>query len=83
LLRLLKSLLDPVDYNLRRLNLFAVVFKPRKPDVDKFVAKQLIGGERKQYLKFLNGQEKLAGGRLVPDFFEFLDFLLEELILVV
>jgi hypothetical protein len=69
-LRLQKSFLDPADYSLRGLNLFAVSFKPRKPDIDKFIAKQLIGGKRKQYAKVLNGQlqGKLFCSRLVPDF---------------
>ena len=46
LLRLLKSLLDPADHSFRGLDLFAVLFKTGNPDVDKFVAKQLIRGER-------------------------------------
>ena len=46
LLRPLKPLLDPANHSLRRLDLFAVLFKARNSDVDKFVAKQLIGGER-------------------------------------
>ena len=70
LLRLVKPLFDPADYSLRGLNLFAILFIPRNPDVDKFVAKQLIGGEREQYPKFLNGQLQGTrfGDRLVPDF---------------
>jgi len=75
LLRLSKSLLDPADHSFCGLDLFAVSFKPRHPGVDEFVAEQLIGGERQQYLKFLNGQlhGKVFGVRLMPDFFESLD----------
>ena len=56
LVRLVKSLLEPVNHRFCGLNLFAVLFKPRHPGVDEFVAKQLIGSERQQHLKFLNGQ---------------------------
>lgn len=56
LLHLLKSLLDPADYSLRRANLFDIFVEPRHLDVDEFVMKQLIGGERQQHLKFVDGQ---------------------------
>jgi hypothetical protein len=75
LLCLSKSLLNPADQSFCGLDIFAVSFKPRHPDVDEFVAEQLIGGETQQYLKFLNGQlhGMLFGVRFMPDFFASLD----------
>jgi hypothetical protein len=76
-----KSLLDSVDNGLCGLKLLTVLFKARHPDVNELVAEQLIGGERQQHLKFLNGQlqARLSGIRFVPDFLSSLICTLEEL----
>jgi hypothetical protein len=64
-LRLQKSFFEPADHSLCRPKLFAVLLEPRNPGVDKFVSEQLIGSERQQYLKFLDGQLQLFDSRLV------------------
>jgi hypothetical protein len=56
LLRLNKTLLDPADGGLRRLDLLAAFWKPGQPLVDEFVAKQLVRGKRQQNLKLLKRQ---------------------------
>jgi len=70
LLRLKKAFLDAVDGSLRRLNLFPAFWKPGHSLIDKFVAKQLIGGKRQQNLKLLERQvqPEVFVSRFVPSF---------------
>jgi len=54
--RLQHALLDLADNGFRRLHFLAGLLKPGDPLVDKFVAKQLIGSQRQQNLKFRERQ---------------------------